>query len=810
MKYRYYILTFVLLVLLNISFTLAIAFSTDQFNNSLTTENLRFQSTAPNPPFIPNFTRFLAVPENISALSTVLMNITIRNPDGGNVFLPYNFSMGGSALDSCVDSTPETILAVDGDFSSCGFTSIGSGVFVNQLMVTQEMYFINQSQSSIVYTVKYEAKTCDLNPGACKVQYKLLAFNFGTGVFDSVFNGPIIFNSSLDTFLHNITISNSFYPNGVAVFQTRADLFRLGGSGTTDFNFFEGGILNQIGTASPNNTFIDVGGDGTKEVDLGSFLGNFFTINLASAVTAFLNANCTIVNGTCFVPFLFGSSDAGIINYQEMLFTNAGFIENELIFDNNTVETATQNLSINLTLDIDQFDFISAKLIYNGTTVSATSLDMGNTRIFTSSNFDNPLVGSGDSELKEFHWEVTLTDILGNVSVFNSTFQTQNVTKIKFEQCGALTTEFINFTAFDEGNLTSIDPFEFSGTFDIWLGTGSIRRITPVEDLSVSEMKICMTPSDKTFNIDAVISYDSVDEGLYVERDFHIQNDQITNASQNIPLFLLLSADSTTFIIKVRDNTLLPVPNALVAIERFFPGLNEFRTVQVALTDDNGKTVGFYKTETVDYRHTITINDEVALQTTQQKIVGEDTPFTLIFTIGEGAGDPLAEFEDIEDLVATLLFNDSTNVVTYNYDDTSGNFTSARLLVQQVRFDRDFITICDVNSSTAVGILSCNLTAFDGTFVAQAFNSRSPETLSIAISFIISTIRDIFGENGLFLAFFIILSTALTAIWNPTVGIIAVNASVIFVNIIGLATFSPIWIFSMIGISITLIILLKT
>lgn len=809
MKYIYSIVAFALLILLNISYASGITFSTDQFNNSLTTENLRFQSIAPSPIFLNNLTRFLAVPQNISALSTAIMNLTIRSPDGGTGFLPYNFTMGGSALESCVDSTPETVLAVDGDFSSCGFRERSSGALVGQLMVNQEMYFINQSQSSVIYTVKYKALTCDLNPGACKVVYKLEAFNQSSGLFQGIFTGPLIFNATEDTFFHNITINSGFYPQGTVTLRTRADMFRLGGSGVTRFTFFEGGILNQVGTALPNNTFVDVGADGTKEIEFGDFIGNTVSVNLASAVTSFLS-NCTIINGICFVPFQFGSSDSGIINYQEMLFTNEGFIENEAIFDNNTVETATQNLSINITLDTDQFDFISAKLIYNGTTISASSSDTGTTRIFTSSNFDNPLVGSGDSELKDFHWEVTLTDILGNVSVFNSTTQTQNVSKIKLEQCGVLTTEFLNFTAFDESNLTAIDPFIFRGTFDVWLGTGSIKRTTPLEDLSVSEMKICITPSDKTFNIDADISYDSTTEGLYVERDYHIENDPITNSSQNIPLFLLQAADSTTFIIKVRDNTLLPVEDALVAIERFYPGLNEFRTVQIAKTDENGKTVGFYKTETVDYRHTITVDDVVELQTKKQKIVGEETPFTLIFTIGEAAVDPLAKFEDIEDLDATLFFNDTTNIVTYTYDDTSGNFTSARLLVQQVKFDRDFITICDVNSTAAIGILSCNLTTLDGTFVAQAFNSRSPETLSIAISFIISTVKDIFGNTGLILAWFIILTTAMTGIWNPTVGIIAVDVAVIFVNLLGLAVFPPLAIFSLLGLSITLIILIKT
>jgi len=45
--------------------------------------------------------------------------------------------------------------------------------------------------------------------------------------------------------------------------------------------------------------------------------------------------------------------------------------------------------------------------------------------------------------------------------------------------------------------------------------------------------------------------------------------------------------------------------------------------------------------------------------------------------------------------------------------------------------------------------------------------------------------------------------------WNPAAGIISINAAVIFVNIIGFISVSPVFIFGMIGISIITIILLK-
>src|SRR5690606_25193021 len=104
----------------------------------------------------------------------------------------------------------------------------------------------------------------------------------------------------------------------------------------------------------------------------------------------------------------------------------------------------------------------------------------------------------------------------------------------------------------------------------------------------------------------------------------------------------------------------------------------------------------------------------------------------------------------------------------------------------------------------------CNLSTYDkGTFVAEAYIGNG-DVLGKVINFLIETITEIMDKNGLLLAWIIIVTAGLAGIWNPTVSIIFINVAVIGVNLIGLVAFSPLWIFGMIAVSITLITIMNT
>ncbi len=247
----------------------------------------------------------------------------------------------------------------------------------------------------------------------------------------------------------------------------------------------------------------------------------------------------------------------------------------------------------------------------------------------------------------------------------------------------------------------------------------------------------------------------------------------------------------------------------MVYIQKYYPSDGEYRTVQIAKTDSNGETLGFYETETTDYKHTIIKNGVILLETAQQKVVGKSVPFTLTFTIGQALGYPWNSFEDNINVDTNLTFDKDNNIVTFNYiENTTGYVTSGQLLVfQNSLTNSTSMIVCNVSSSEASATLTCDLTGYDGTFTAVTYINGEAQNI---LEFIITDAREIFGDDGLFLGMMIILVAGFAMMWNPSAGIISINAVVIFVNMIGFISVSPIFIFGMISISIITIILLKT
>ena len=467
---------------------------------------------------------------------------------------------------------------------------------------------------------------------------------------------------------------------------------------------------------------------------------------------------------------------------------------------------------LNISYDHNEYFSALAKLIYNGTEHRATELSGG----FFSTTFDIPLISSGESELKDFYWKVDLFDGSGIYSQ-NSTTKQQNVSKIHLEECGgAYTTKTLNFTAYDEQNLTRINPYRFDGTFYYWLGSGSIRRNNSFSKDSTAEEVLCIKPTNETNFIDGQVDYNEPEidplNMTYTARNYFFQNDTINNVTQEIPLYLLKSDDSTSFILKVQDNSLVALSEYLIYTERFYAGENVYRTVQVAKTDEEGKSIGFFQTETTDYRFIIKHNGRIELTTNPQKIVGESAPFTITFTIGGNQGPPWGELEEVENLEYSLNFNKTTNTITFNYVDTSEGFNLGRLVVQKQNYSSFVnINICNINSTQPSATIICNLTGNStGSYTAWGLITRDGEEKTISIkNFLIETISNIIGLLGVFLGFFIILISAFAFKFNEIAGIFMIDASVIFVNLIGLINFGLLGISALIAVSIIIVGVLK-
>lgn len=445
----------------------------------------------------------------------------------------------------------------------------------------------------------------------------------------------------------------------------------------------------------------------------------------------------------------------------------------------------------------------SAKLWYNGTSYDSTAISLGGNNYSFTNTLDIPLTSIELSQ-KSFFWQVTAFDgassYISNTSTYN-----QNVSKIHLEKCGgSYNTTFINFTAIDEDTLARVRDFSFQGTFNFWLGDGSTNRTYSVDDTSINETALCFSPADKTVITDASIEYGDNNE-TYVTKDYNLNEYSATNITSNISLYMLKASDSTTFILKVQDTAQNPEADVYIHIQRYFPGTNTYQTVQIAKTNDDGKTVGFYKVETVNYRHLLYDADgTLLLQTSPGKVFAESVPYTIVFTIGESPEIPWEDLETLTELSSSIGYNNNTKIANFTYIDTSSTFTSSRFLVEKIWMNQSNQVICNTTSSLASAVITCNVASYNGSMIGYGFITRGGIETLVEINTwnVGSTSKQTFDKTGLFLAWFIMLVAASIFLYNFIVGMWIECAAIVLVNLIGLASFPLVFIWGAIALTI--------
>lgn len=477
------------------------------------------------------------------------------------------------------------------------------------------------------------------------------------------------------------------------------------------------------------------------------------------------------------------------------------FVVNSENFNFTTYETLKETISLNFT-KIGTVLSITPTLNYNGTKFSG-DISCSGTDCIVQTHIDIPII-SGEQQNKTFFWEFATYDG-SSVFFINTTSHYQNISAIHLAPCDATyTIKAFNFTAYQEPNLTRITPYSFGGTFYYWLGNGLTYKNLTINNNTAAENLLCMLPASNGYKLNAQIIYGDGGNS-YDDRDYYFSNYQY-GYNNNISLYLLPKTSSTSFIIKVQDNSLNPIGDAYVYIQRYYPATNTFQTVQVVKTSQYGKSVGFFETETADYRFIIIKNGITLLSTGIQKVVPEETPYTLTFTIGT-TQNPMSAFDTIAGLTSVLTYNSTTKLVSYQYIDSLPTFTQGRLYIELINATGNNKVLCNSTSALSTALLTCNLAGQNGTIQALAYNTREGiETLDKTILVTLSKVAETFGFTGVLIAFFIVLVSGMAFMWGIAAGVIAIDVALLLIQILGLVSFGWVFLFSMFIISIIVII----
>lgn len=482
-------------------------------------------------------------------------------------------------------------------------------------------------------------------------------------------------------------------------------------------------------------------------------------------------------------------------------FTVGASIDTES-FNNYTYETAAEKFMTNLTL-LAGTNFYDAELVYNGTTYSGTITDLGSAYYSIQRIIDVPLVTNGSSLNFDWYWKLTYEKPDGSFVLQNLTTYTQNAKNITMGNCSTtLTNQTLNFTSWFEVNETMSDIYDFYGTFEYWMGTGTVRDNFSISSINGITQLVCLDRANATYYTDAKIQYERTG---YVKRSYYLINATLTNVSQDIGLYLLDNGFATSFIINLIDNTQISIADAYIYIQRYYPGSGLFHTVQLVRTDAEGSTVAQFEEETEDYKFIVQKEGLVLYNGEMQKIYCKETPCTIQLQTEAGAPESWSNFGDLPNLIWSLEFDETTDVWTYTYVDTSGTTSYGRLLV----YTKDGINkniLCNKNDTSSAATITCNVSGQDTTVYAEIYLSRSPEIFVYMKSIVMKTLKSVLGLAGLFWGMMVIMIAGFIGIAvSATMGIILLIAGVVLIGVTGLASFGTTFVMGVIAIGLILL-----
>jgi len=481
------------------------------------------------------------------------------------------------------------------------------------------------------------------------------------------------------------------------------------------------------------------------------------------------------------------------------------FINEVQTYESSTVEGKTNDFIISFNYTNSLWDIISGVLIYNNTEHSGARTGTGSNATFTTSATAPSMITPTDVE---FYWKIGLTNTSGTY-YYNSTFHNQTVNIINMSLYGApYTVPFINFTLYDEQTMKEING-TIVLTFDYKESTGETPNTFSYEDNTEtnSTFSFCIDPSDETYKIDSILEYTATG---YTHKFYNFKGVEFTNSTTEIGLYLLNESISTSFIIEVKDASYQPMEGVEVYVQVYDAGENKWFTSEISETNTGGQTVQHIFTEDALYRFKIYDEGTLIHTTSPSEISCPSTPCTVTIIIEEEFENALEPFTDLPDLTSTLTYDKSTYIITFTYEDTSGNFTQGRLYVIRSQAGTPNIVYdCNSTSSEPTAILTCNLaTSVNGTYIATGYITRD-STEKIVEREVFNKIRDIItgiGVDGVLWSIFFFIGILMLGVYRPSLGIFFAIVGVILLYFLQLIELTYTAIIAIVAIGFILLI----
>lgn len=378
-------------------------------------------------------------------------------------------------------------------------------------------------------------------------------------------------------------------------------------------------------------------------------------------------------------------------------------IENQT-YSNSSYETSSESFNASITL-LPGVVIQAAYLYYDGTRYTGTVTPNGGDDYTIEATIDIPLTPVAEN--KTWYWNFVYTSPTQREQ--NGTTMTQEISPIYFAECNAsITTLVLNMSVQEEGTFTPVDSnLEFNANY--WLGGGSVLKNLAYANTNEnkSNFQFC-TSNNETFTIDDIISYWATDRE---RREYFLNEVDLSNNTMNLDLYLLNTSTTDTFTIFVEDENDDPVSGAFVYVQRWDIGTDNFHTVGMIKTTEDGSGIINLRLTDTWYRYQVQYGGQLYLTTEPAK--ESETSRTL--SIDLTATNPYLKFGDVD---YSLTYDEDTNLSVFIYSDSSGAVQVGCLEVLKMEGTGNTQVYYSCVESTA-GTLSY-LVPSDGTYLIRA------------------------------------------------------------------------------------------
>ena len=419
-------------------------------------------------------------------------------------------------------------------------------------------------------------------------------------------------------------------------------------------------------------------------------------------------------------------------------------------------ETFTLKLNSTVGISLSSASFSYAGTYYTPSKTSQDDYDLYSVTL---------TVPSGEGT-NSFTWGYNITTDLG-YDIYKTLDLQQSVGGVHIDNCTDYDIVAINFSFIQDSNNIPMTG-SMDGYFQIWINSQNSYKEFNLSWVDKFNPLICIDNSSNNYSVYAQFEY-TANLTDYAKKTYYFYNVELDNQTDYINLYF--TPNSTQVEFEVTDENDDAIENAYIHILKYDLGTNSHTTNSILKTDTDGKDYGEMLLFTTWYKFFVYKDGELFLETEPTKIITTSKKFRISLTSSYSQS-----YSQLNQMISSLTFNNITKNFVYTFSNPTGLPKEFCLKVTKRNVTRDvtFNTTC---TSSTSGTLLVNIGAVpgEGIYLAYGTISGSPTLSDQFYELKISEEAwKAYGQDGIFMTFFIKVAFAMIGIWNPIVAILMI------------------------------------